>query len=413
MSQSVKLLILQFFSIGLGFFSVFYVAANIPPKLYAIVGVYEVISGISRVFTNTGLETLAIRNILLYKKNKEYSRITELVTQSLFTRIIIASFLVIPLLLYANYISTYKFNGDYFVLFVLMIFSSVFLAVNESIILLLKSFNKYFSAAFTSFSVNILGRIVAVYVFINFGFTEYIYIVITLPVMITLIVVFKLKKWISLKKHTSKKSVFLNLKKSKHFTFSSYIAYIYNMLDQLLVSIFFSAEILSSFSLAKKVLTISRTVVGNIFDPMIQKLVNVKDDLIILKNKISYIEKIKNVILIAMIIILPVLVVYLSDLLILLNLVNYPYLKIFIISIYLGIMFLIQMKVKHHIILLFYDSLYNIKLASIMSVSGALVFSLSVNVSVKAAFLYLPITYIILYIYTFFVFKKNGLAQIK
>jgi hypothetical protein len=165
--------------------------------------------------------------------------------------------------------------------------------------------------------------------------------------------------------------------------------------------------------LAKKVLTISRTVVGNIFDPMIQKLVNVKDDLIILKNKISHIEKIKNVILITMIIILPVLVVYLSDLLILLNLVNYPYLKIFIISIYLGIMFLIQMKVKHHIILLFYDSLYNIKLASIMSVSGVLVFSLSVNVSVKAAFLYLPITYFILYVYTFFVFKEKGLAQIK
>lgn len=413
MSQSVKLLILQFFSIGLGFFSVFYVAANIPPKLYAIVGVYEVISGVSRVFSNTGIETLAIRNILLYEKNKDYSRITELVTQSLFTRIIIASFLMIPLLFYANYISTYKFNGDYFILFVLMIFSSIFLAVNESIILLLKSFNKYFSAAFTSFSVNILGRIVAVYIFINFGFTEYIYIVITLPLMITLIVVFKIKKWISLKNYTSKKSVLLNLKKSKHFTFSSYIAYVYNMLDQLLVSMFFSAEILSSFTLAKRILTISRTVVGNIFDPMIQKLVKLKNNLIILNNEISYIEKIKNVILIALIIILPVLVVYLSDLLILLNLINYPYLKIFIISIYLGIIFLIQMKIKHHIILLFYDSLYNIKLAFIMSVFGILVFSLSVNVSVKAAFLYLPITYIILNIYTFFVFKKNGLDHIR
>ena len=93
MNQSVKLLILQFFSIGLGFFSVFFVAANIPTKLYAVVGVYEIISGISRVFSNTGLETFAIRNVLLYKKKGKFDKISELVTQSLFLRIILASFL--------------------------------------------------------------------------------------------------------------------------------------------------------------------------------------------------------------------------------------------------------------------------------------------------------------------------------
>ena len=185
------------------------------------------------------------------------------------------------------------------------------------------------------------------------------------------------------------------------------------MLDQLLVSVFFSPEILSSFTLAKRVLTISRTVVGNIFDPMIQKLVNVKDDLIILKSEISKLEKIKNSIFITMIIALPLLLIYLSDLLFLLSLVSYPYLKTFIISIYLGVMFLVLMKVKHQIILLFYDSLYNIKLASIMSILGILIFSLSFNIDVRAAFLYLPITYFILYLYSFFVFKKNGITKIK
>lgn len=414
MSQSVKLIILQLFSLGLGFFSVFFVAGRIPPSLYAIVGVYDIIASILRVFSNAGLETFAIRNVLFYEKNGEINKISELITQSLFLRIVFASVLAIPLLIYAKFISIDKFNGDYFMLFVLMILSGGFVAINESVVLLLKSFNKYFSAAFVGFCVNILGRFIAIFVFIYVGFEEYIYVIISLPIIVTSIVIFKLKKWISLKKHIKKQSIYLNIKHSKHFTLSSYIAYVYNMLDQLLVSVFFTTEILGSFTIGKRILNISRAIISNIFDPMVQKLVQVKGNLNVLQKEIAFIEKIKNLMIVAMLFALPVIVIYISDLLILLNLNKYPHLGTFIIFIYIGILFLVQMKLKHHIILLFYDSIYNLKLSIIMAISGCIVFSLTVNIDVRGAFLYLGITNFIIYVYSRYVYKKNhGVLGIK
>ncbi len=414
MNQSVKLIILQLFSLGLGFFSVFYVAGNIPPHLYAVVGVYEVIVSISRVFSNAGIETFAIRNVLFYEKEGELNKISELITQSLFLRIVFALFLMLPLILYAKYISANKFEGEYFSLFSLMILSSVFIAINDSVVLLLKSFNKYFSAAFVNFCVNILGRLIAIFVFIYFGFDNYIYVIISLPIIITSIVVFKLKKWISFRKHINKNSIIFNLKQSKHFTFSSYIAYVYNMLDQLLVSVFFTAEILSSFTLGKRILTISRTIVGNIFDPMIQKLVNLKKDILALETKINSIRKMKNIMLLIMSLFLPLLIIYIKDLLVLLNLIRYPYLDTFIIFIYVGVLFFVQMKFKYTIIIMFYDSIYNLKLSSIMAITGAITFALVVNFDVRFIFAYLSITYFSVWVYSWLIYKKKkGLTKIK
>jgi len=385
------------------------VAASIPPSLYAIVGVYEVIMSISRVFSNAGLETLAIRNVLLYQKNDELGKISELITQSLFLRILFACLLMIPLFFYAKFISVEKFNNEYFMLFVTMIFTSVFVAVNDSIILLLKSFNKYLSAAFVTFSINILGRFIAIFLFIYFGFDVYIYIIIFLPIIVTSVLIFKLREWISFKTHIKKRLIILNLRQSKNFTFSSYIASVYNMLDQLLVSIFFSTEVLGSVTLAKRILTISRVIVGNIFDPMVQKLVYVKDNLKILKNEIIAIDKIKNLIIIAMLFAFPLLVIYITDLLVLLKLIKYPHLDTFIIFIYVGILFLVQMKVKQHFILLFFHSVYNLRLSVIMAFSGSFVFLIAVSIDVRAVFLYLGVTNFIIYVYSMYIYKKKGL----
>ncbi|MFA6738575.1 MAG: hypothetical protein WCR89_07460, partial [Bacteroidales bacterium] len=68
MKQSVGLVILQIFGIILGLVSVFFVAGSLPAEEYALVGVYNVISTIVVVFSNTGFETYAIRNVLDWKE---------------------------------------------------------------------------------------------------------------------------------------------------------------------------------------------------------------------------------------------------------------------------------------------------------------------------------------------------------
>ena len=86
-----------------------------------------------------------------------------------------------------------------FLLFLLMTISSVFSSLNNSLVLLYKSFNRYFSAAFISFSVNILGRLIAIFVFVNLGFESYILVIIFLPILTTLFALFGLKDWIVFK----------------------------------------------------------------------------------------------------------------------------------------------------------------------------------------------------------------------
>jgi transketolase N-terminal domain/subunit len=73
--------------------------------------------------------------------------------------------LLFPIMIYAYYMSKYKFNNDYLYLFILMSISSVFSALNNSLEIILKSFNKYFLAALIPFIVNILGRLLALILF--------------------------------------------------------------------------------------------------------------------------------------------------------------------------------------------------------------------------------------------------------
>ena len=68
MKQSIGLVILQILGVSLGLVSVFWIAGSLPPKIYAIVGIYNVISTFIVVFSNTGFETYAIRNVLVWQQ---------------------------------------------------------------------------------------------------------------------------------------------------------------------------------------------------------------------------------------------------------------------------------------------------------------------------------------------------------
>lgn len=407
MKESVKLLILQAVSLSLGLFSVFFVAANIPPELFAVVGVYEVVSNFLRVFSNTGVETLAIRNVLLFKRDKKNDKIKELVTVSIAYRFVFASLWLLPLFGYIYYVSVNKFDNNYFSLFTIMLVSSVFVAVNESIILIFKSFNRYFLAALIQFSVNILGRLIALILFINFGFDYYINFIIMLPFIITIVAVYSIRKWLAIKKFVRSSFLIKNLKLAKHFTLSAYISYVYNMLDQMLVSIFFSPEFLGSFSIGKKMHTILKTIVENIFDPLVQSLVAIKDNPNLLKLKMRKINKLRNICLVILICFLPFVILYTSYFLNLLGIDKYPYLEYFVICIYVSQLFLVGMKVKYDFIMLFFSPVHYLRLTVIFAVMSMLSFVAIILFDLKFVFAYMGFTYGVLLVYSNHLFKKK------
>ena len=406
MNQSIGLIILQFFGIALGLFSVFFVAGSIPAQVYAVVGVYGVMSTITLVFSNTGFETYAIRNILAWQEKQEIAKIKLIVTQAIIFRTLMAIIVFIPLIVYAMYMSSSKFNGQYLVLFLLMGLLSIFSAINDAVVLILKSFNMYFFAALATYSVNVFGKLIALLLFFRFGFNVYIYSIILLPLFVTLPIVFMIRRWISLEGVFYKENVLACFKNSKSFALSSYVSYVYSSLDQLLVSFFLSAEILGSFTIGKNLLNIGKGFIENIFDPMLQGLIRYRNNLSIIREKFKSVLKVRNILLIISIILIPIIIIFVDQALSLLRLNRYPFLNYFVVFIYLSQIAHIGMKVKYNYICLFFPQSYYLKL---IAISGLLLISsFAVIILIDAKFLFLHVLFsnLIMILYSRKLFNK-------
>ena len=163
LKQSIGITLIQIFSLLLSLYSVFYVAANISPETYSLLAVNNIIASIYTIFSNVGFETYAIRNVLAWKKEKNYTKIKKFISQTILLRIVLAFILQVPVIIYIIYISHNKFDGQFYGLFILMSIAGIFSAVKNSSFLLLKSFNKYFYAIFIEYSISIFGKIISLF----------------------------------------------------------------------------------------------------------------------------------------------------------------------------------------------------------------------------------------------------------
>ena len=412
MKQSIGLVLLQIFGILLGLISVFWVAGSLPAEEYAIVGIYNIISALIVVFSNTGFETYAIRNVLAWREAGENDKIKLIVSQAIIYRMILAILVFIPLIGYIVYISLNKFEGQYFSLFFTMGLLSVSNAFNDSTILILKAFNKYFVAALATYTINVFGKLAALLLFIKFGFGTYIWTIILLPVFVSIPLIYMLKDWFSFKNVFKKEYVIDSLKKSKFFALSAYLSYASSYLDQLIVSIFMSPEVIGAFTLSKSILQIVISFIENIFDPLIQNLVRFKNDIFEFRNKMKFIFKIRNIVLILSILGLPILVAYINDILALLKIDHYPYLNYFIIFIYLSQIGHIAMKVKYSYISLFHHPKFYLNLMVFRTSLSIFLLAIILFINVKYVFTYILITNLFLIGYTNHIYRNMNKSNI-
>lgn len=413
MKQSVGLVILQVLGIVVGLVNTFWVAGSIPSKLYAVVGIQGVISSIIIIFSNTGLETHGIRNILLWKEKGEILKIKRNITQAITIRTLLATVIFLPMIGYASYISRYKFNSQYLLLFIAMGACAIASALNDAVILMLKAFNKYLFAAFVSYSVNVFGRVVALFLFFSFGFDAYIITIMLLPLLITLPVIYIIKEWFDFKGSFIIKELTMQLKIAKPFALSSYISYLFNYFDQLIVSLFLTTEVLGSFTMGKNILGISKQLIENIFDPLIQNLVRFKEKSDILREKLLKIFKLRNILIAIGFLIFPIIFVFLDTIIACFNLTHYPYLDVFIISIFVGQIAHIGVKIKYNFIALFYQSTYYLKLTIVNASLSVLTFILVSFVNIEYIFIYIAITNIIMIFITRYIFSHNNLYFVR
>jgi O-antigen/teichoic acid export membrane protein len=286
-----------------------------------------------------------------------------------------------------------------------MTIMSIFNAINDSAALLLRSFNMYFVASLTSYTVNVFGRLIALFLFFEFGFFTYINFIVFLPFLVTIPIFFLLRRWISFKRVFLKSNITDAIKNSKSFAFSAYISYLNNYFDQFFVSIFMSADILGTFTLAKSLLQMGKTFIENLFDPLIQGLVKFKNDSTELMNHLRRILMLRNIILGGAVLFFLIFILFLNDLVEFLGLSSYRHIVYYIIFIILSQIFHVALKVKTNFISLFYPQSYYLKIALLTAVLSLVFFVIISLIDVRLLYLHIVLQNAILLLYSNYLFS--------
>lgn len=288
--ESYVYLFLQITNIFVGLFQTLYIARNVDDYTYSIFVIYTLIITIFVTFTYLGYETVLIRNVLYWKEIKQDKKIINHISYAFFSRIVASSIIAIPVLLYIYYINKKSFNNENFFVFSSFIIAGFFASLANSNSLILKAFNRYALSFSIMLLSSISSRLIAIYIFSIFGFNAFIFILTIAPVVPFVISFLYLRRFISLKQ--IKFRYLFKFKRYRYFIFSGHLNYFKNSIDQFLISLMLSADILAVYSLGKKIEEVGRSIIEGMFDPIIQKIVKYKN-INYLKNFIEYEKKLR------------------------------------------------------------------------------------------------------------------------
>lgn len=409
MKQSLGLIILQIVNLLVGFLTFSYIVTKVDPITYSLIGINVVIISIIVAFSNSGLDTIGIRNILLWEANLQFKRVSVYISQILFMRTLIATFLQVVIIVpYCMYISHYNYDGKYFFYFILFGISGIVSAVNDSLRLILKSFNHYFYSSLNQTIVNTIGKIVAIYLFILYGFDAYILTVIMIPVLASIPLIIFLKHRIILRYAYNFKSLKSKILQSRHFVFSSYVSYLYESADQLIVSLVLKPEIFASYSIGKTVIGITKNLIENVFDNLTQSLVKYRLKLDLFQNNFEKIIRIQNWLILASTFSFIILIFSFDYFIEYFNLNKYPYIKYMVLFGILSQLFYLLYKVKLNFFAFFYSPKFLLKFtiaSSIISILSLGFFSVLFGIEYIMA--YAVVLHFSIYLITNWIFKKK------
>ncbi|KZN58235.1 hypothetical protein N473_05700 [Pseudoalteromonas luteoviolacea CPMOR-1] len=350
MNQSFLFLALQIVNIIVGLFSTVYIAANVEPHFYSLVIVYQIIITFYGCFTSLGYETVLIRNALKWQ-NGFANRLTYFVSMSLVIRVAVFFILMLPVFVYSVYIAQSNYHGEYLGVILLFSLSGLFFSFNNWLSLVLKSFNNYI-AGFTILTLgSLVTKIVGVWLFVQFGFEYFVLVLTIMPALIFLSGVWLVVKYIRPINLSVRRFIFA--KRFLGFGTMGYVKYALAQSDRVVVSILLSPEVQAAYGLAKQFQDIGKSFVEGFFDPLIQRVVQYRNDINKSKAHIKFVAKVNALIALLGSIVLVALIVYIDDLIRLLGFTKYNHIETYLIFVLLSSFTYLLYKTPGNLISLF------------------------------------------------------------
>ncbi|NNG45146.1 hypothetical protein HJP15_19865 [Pseudoalteromonas sp. NEC-BIFX-2020_002] len=350
MSQSFIFLALQVLNIVVGLFSTVYIAANIEPHFYSLVIIYQIIIAFYGCFTSIGYETVLIRNALKWQNGFEH-RLKYFISISLVIRFVLFFVLMVPVFAYSYYIAKSNYQGDYLGAIMLFSLSGLFFSFNNWLSLILKSFNNYI-AAFTILTLgSLVTKITGVWLFITFGFEYFILVLTIMPALIFFSGVCFVWKYLKPVNITVRRLMFA--KRFLGFGAIGYVKYALAQSDRLLVSILLSPEMQGAYGLAKQFQEIGKSFIEGFFDPLIQRVIQYRNDIKKCEVHIRFVAKVNALIAVVGGFVMVALIVYIDLLVELLGFNKYEYIETYLVFVLLSSFTYLLYKIPGNLISLF------------------------------------------------------------
>ena len=132
--KSVIIVIIQLFGSVLGLLSIYFIAGDMEPSVYSLIGIYAVISGIMLTFSQLGIETTMTREALYWVEHGNIEKVKEYASQAFVSRFVALLILCPFILAYVIVINETKYEGDYTVLLIAFIVGASINSINNAMI---------------------------------------------------------------------------------------------------------------------------------------------------------------------------------------------------------------------------------------------------------------------------------------
>lgn len=292
-NKGIKVVIIQLLGIAIGAVSLFYIAGEMPPYIYSLIGIYALINGVITTFSHLGLETRMMREALMWMNVGDMEKVKEYATQSFVSRMIGMIILTPFILVFLYYINETKYDGRYTLILLTFYLSALLSAYIESMSLIVRSQGGYVYSTLVVTMNTYFIKIVGILFFWAYGSSAYLYFYALSSLPLFFVFLWKVYPYISLKYiklHPTKEKIYGN----KFLWLRTDVDYFKAYADSLLVSIVFPPAVMGSYTIYKTLENMSRSMIGGFFDVLTQETVKYKSDYVKLVHLEGRIKKIRN-----------------------------------------------------------------------------------------------------------------------
>ncbi len=277
LKSSFLIVLIQALGIIAGFLSIYFVAGDMGPEVYSLVGIHAVVSGVILTFSHLGVETTMSREALYWMEQGDVEKVKEYTMQSIYSRLI-GFLLLTPIMIgYILYMCYMKYDGAF--LWVLLSFyvGSCASALNDSLSLIIRSQGDYVFSQFAKTVNSNVTKFLAIFLYIQCGAVAYLYFYALIPLPLMIVFVLKLRKNIKFSYFRFSGTI-KKIKESKNLWMKSYLDYFSTSADNLLVTLLFPPSVIGLYTLYKNFEQIAKSFIEGFFDVLIQKCVSFKGE---------------------------------------------------------------------------------------------------------------------------------------